>query len=97
MTPEDMGAKIAYWNHRITRQVVGDETVFAIREVYYGAEDEVLGWTEDAVGPHGESYTEIVADLARMIACMNKPVFDIDTRTEIPVLKQDTPQGDDHG
>ena len=90
---DDVSARIAYWNHRITRQVVDNETVFAIREVYYDAENAVLGWTQDEVGPHGETWTEIVADLARMIACMNKPVLDIDTRTDIPVREL----GDDHG
>ena len=74
-------ARPAYWNHRMTVQVVDGEELWDVRELYYDADDNVVGWTAEPVGPHGETVEELRSDLARFQRVAAKPAFDIDTRT----------------
>lgn len=53
------------WNYRLTKMREGDEDVFAIREVYYDAEGNVNGWTENPVYPQGSSWVEFLNDMTR--------------------------------
>lgn len=69
-----------HWNYRMTVQKVDGEEVWDIRELHYDAEDRVIGWTADPVGPHGSSWRELREDLLRMSKVVGKPAFDLDTR-----------------
>jgi hypothetical protein len=70
-----------YWNHRMTVELVDGEESWGVRELYYDAEDNVVGWTAETVAPHGDTVEELRADLARFQQVAAKPAFDIGTRT----------------
>jgi hypothetical protein len=66
------------WNYRLTVETVDDEQVWSVRELYYDDTGEVVNWTQDAVGPSGESWKECANDLSRMVHAMALPAFDVD-------------------
>ena len=66
------------WNNRVMRRECKgyDEEWFEIHEVYYDDNDEVEGYTKDAIAPGGHSIEELRRELERMLACLDKPVLD---------------------
>lgn len=76
------------WNYRVTRELVpvmpgSDEQVhqYGIRELYYDGAGKVNGWTDEHVIPVGDTWHELIEDLARVHhAAVTFDVFDIDTR-----------------
>ncbi|MCA1782025.1 MAG: hypothetical protein LC679_07580 [Intrasporangiaceae bacterium] len=71
------------WNHRVMRKTHDTgEVAYSIREVFYESDGEdagkIIGWTADAMDPHGETLDELRADLARMLAACDRAVLDED-------------------
>lgn len=67
---------MSHWNYRVTKQVFADETVYSIREVYYGKKGQ-LGWTETDIAASGGTLDEVRGELIRMLEATLKPVLDI--------------------
>lgn len=61
------------WNHRVTR----DKHGLGIREVYYDRKGRIEMWTEDTVGPFGDTLEELARDLGLITAALGKPVVDV--------------------
>lgn len=82
------------WNYRLVRDVhqVGDEEheSFTIREVYYDAEGNIEGWTQDPCYPAGDTWKECYNDLAVMGRVVSHPIVDISSGKpiEVPLLKK---------
>ena len=70
---------MGHWNYRICKETIQDETSFTVREVYYNKKGEIWGSTVNGASPYGESFREIMGDLARMLAAGLKPVINLDT------------------
>lgn len=65
------------WNYRVIRHVTsGGEKYYQIHEVYYNDDGGVAAMTENAIAPLGETTTELLLELNRMVECMAKPVLD---------------------
>lgn len=74
-------ARCHHWNYRMTVQTIYGEEVWEVRELYYNASDEVLGWTAEPVGPSGSTWRELREDMKRMADVVGKPAYDLDERT----------------
>ena len=79
---------MSHWNYRVMRHEVqtpsGDETYYAIHEVYYTEDGKIDGWAEDASGsPSGDTFEEMIRDLAWIIAAVTKPILDAETGNEV--------------
>lgn len=67
------------WNYRVTKRLDaawGDEW-YEIREVYYGDDEQVQGWTQNPIPVCGESVDEVRECLERMLESLDKPVIEI--------------------
>lgn len=72
------------WNYRVFRGT--DKTghsFYEMRGAYYNDAGVMVGWTADACGPMGETFDELINDLAWMLAGLTKPVLDADTGAEV--------------
>jgi hypothetical protein len=56
---------------------------WSIHEVYYDDKGKIDGWTEESVGPHGESLDDLRRDLALMRKALTLPVLGQDTGKEV--------------
>ena len=65
------------WNHRVFREKNGD---LVIREVFY-ENGKVIGCTESAVSPMGETIDELTQDLLWFTKALDQPVM---TMEDIP-------------
>jgi hypothetical protein len=65
------------WHYVICRERddAGDD-FYTIREYYFG-DDGKTGWTEEPVNPQGDSWSELVTDLAYMMNAAGRPVLDM--------------------
>ena len=62
-----------YWNHRLVQGPAGE---FTIREVYYDSDTgSIIGWTEDAIAPYGNTAEQIINELDRMSEACHRPVL----------------------
>lgn len=68
-----------YWNYRLTVELVNDEKVYSIRELYY-EDGEVISWTTETVAPLGSTKTVFLLDLDHYAAVVSHPIYDIDKR-----------------
>lgn len=68
------------WNNRVIRTTYtdkfGTDYTFAIHEVYYNERGEITHWTERAIIPSGDSFTELYVDLRRYVFALNLPVLE---------------------
>ncbi len=55
------------WDYRVVLRTVGDESVYAIHEVYYDDDETITGYTENSVSPQGDTFEDLVKDLQLMI------------------------------
>ena len=71
-----------YWNYRVVRKTdpVGEFT-YGICEVYYADDKPVL--LSEPEAPMGETFEELLDDMALQQAALYKPVLDAETRKEI--------------
>ena len=66
------------WRYQLTRQTVGEETQYAIREVYLDG-DRVTGWTANPIRITGDRPEDITEMLMRIRTDMKRGgVLDID-------------------
>lgn len=77
------------WNHRVVRRTAPPITkngppyvYYEIHEVYYD-EQGMMGMTQEPINPHGESLEDLKWVLEKMLASLEKPVIDYDTKEEI--------------
>lgn len=73
------------WNYRVFREENGD---YIIREVFYDADDTILGCTAEAVEPMGRTIEELATSIADFHAALALPVL---TLADIPQPAQDRP------
>jgi len=74
---------MSYWNHRVVRHtdktiidgVEETETWHAIHEVYYDDDGHPNGYTENEVGPIGETLLDLSRDIQRFAEALSKPVL----------------------
>lgn len=66
------------WNYRVFREADGD---YAIREVFYAEDGSIIGCTQNAVEPFGESLDELAKDIEWFKEALELPVL---TLADIP-------------
>ena len=62
------------WNYRIIKDY-DYESYYVIREVYYGKDGTIKYWSDDPIGPTGDTVDELKEDLELMASAFNKPVL----------------------
>ena len=71
------------WNYRVFRCADPDGSSFyEIRETHYDEARKVTGWTEGASAPIGETFRELISDIAWIMAALSKPILDDTTGEE---------------
>lgn len=61
------------WHYQIRKRTITGEAFYDIVEMF----DTPPGWTEERVGPHGDTKDELLEDLARMVRdAEHYPVFE---------------------
>ena len=67
------------WNYRVTKRLdaAWGEEWYEIREVYYGDDGEVQGWTARAASVSEASLEDMKVSLQRMLESLDKPVIEI--------------------
>ena len=76
------------WNYRVFLIPSGsalEEDIYAIKEVYYGDNDEIEFWTEANMAPMGNTLEELEEDLEKFYAAFDEPVLMIDGDTAIEI------------
>lgn len=69
-----------------------DEELYSIREVHYDEDDNIIGWTVDAMDPFGNTLEELKADIQRMLAACDRPILDeAELEKEIAARQEDLP------
>lgn len=71
------------WNYRVFREEDGD---YLIREVFYDNDGRILGCTEDAVTPFGQSIDELAQNIEWFKEALDLPVL---TVAEVDVAIQE--------
>jgi hypothetical protein len=66
------------WNYRVFQEANGD---YVIREVFYAEDGSIIGCTENAVEPYGQSLEELAKDLKWFQEALALPVLKL---AEIP-------------
>jgi hypothetical protein len=67
------------WNYRVMRDRNPDGSAwFAIYEVYYDADGNPNGWTENPSRPQGDTFKELTEDATRYQAAFGRPVLAIE-------------------
>lgn len=69
------------WNYRVVRNGIE----FAIHEVYYDVDGNIMFRSEFPEVVYGETLDELLSDYARMAEAFKKPVIDYDTLEEIEI------------
>ena len=65
------------WHYVICRERADDgDDFYTIREYHTGA-DGKEGWTEDPIHPQGDSWSDLVTDLAYMMNAAGRRVLDM--------------------
>ena len=75
------------WNHRVVRReypkaAPSERVLYEIHEAFYN-ETGCYAITEEAIDPVGETVPELKERLQKMLAAIDKPVLDYQTRKEI--------------
>ena len=65
------------WNHRVFELEHNGEVYFELREVYYNAQGEICGHTQESAAPLGEDLVALRQDIGRMLGALDKPVLKI--------------------
>jgi hypothetical protein len=86
-------SEMSHWNHRIIHKYheKTDSHTYQIHEVYYDDVGIIEGWTESAVGPFGETPSELREDIKYFIKAFQKPILKLTVRDgeEILVVDKD--------
>lgn len=74
----------SHWNYRVMRIAHLDKNEeYGIFEVYYDANGNVEGWTENASRIYTDNLEEIKRTLDLMSRALNKPILDYKSGKEI--------------
>jgi len=68
---------VSHWNYRLVRQLVDDEVMVALHEVYYDDQDKVTGWTAEPTTIRGDDYWEVADALTKAGGAISYPVLDV--------------------
>jgi hypothetical protein len=74
------------WNYRICKESTKHGVKYEVHEVYYDENNQIRGFSKDAIAPFGETPEEVADDLAKMVASFSKGVLDLDTLESGPPL-----------
>ncbi len=87
---------MSHWNHRIIHRYheMTDSHTYQIHEVYYDDVGIIKGWTELAVGPFGETPSELREDIRHLLEAFQKQILKLTIRDgeEILVVDEDVPE-----
>jgi hypothetical protein len=72
--------RTTHFNYRVTVQRIDGEEDWAVRELYYDSNGNVVLWSKDPIGMAASTYPELVAELNRFVEAMAEPVFDLDAQ-----------------
>lgn len=63
--------------YRVVKRPVGDESIYAIEEVYYNDDGSINMWSASSLGisPHGTSKQELQHDIGDMMFALARPVM----------------------
>lgn len=80
---------VSTWNHRVVRReypkaVPEERILYGVHEAYYDSEGVCFSVTRDPTPAYGATLDEVRRELERMLAALEKPVLDYETREEIP-------------
>lgn len=75
------------WNYRVlrrrTKDIFGREVEsYGVHEVYYDDDGEPSSCTMNSVGPSGDTFEDLAADLRLLVAALNKPILEYDSFLE---------------
>lgn len=76
------------WNYRVFLIPGGsplEEDIYAIKEVYYGEDDEIEFWSEANMAPMGNTIEELEEDIEKFYAAFDEPVLMIDGDTAVEI------------
>jgi hypothetical protein len=81
------------WNHRVVRRVYPDaakseEVLYSIHECYYDENGKLDMMTEDGIDPVGDDLEGLRWTLEHMLAALDKPVVDYETREDLPSARR---------
>lgn len=81
------------WNYRIVKD--GDHSpVFTIREVFYDEHDAIVKIIEQDAAPFGESVSELISDLDKMLRACMLPILEIPKIAEATSIQIEDDDGD---
>lgn len=87
---------MSHWNHRIIHEYheKTDSHTYQIHEVYYDDVGIIEGWTESAVGPFGETPSELREDIRYLRNAFQKPILILTIKDgeEVLVVDEDAPE-----
>lgn len=82
-----VGPKIDHFNYRLVVVPTGEEETpefWSVREVYYDAEDTVLGYSEAPVPLAAESYEGIREELLLFVEAQVHPAWHVEEERWVP-------------
>lgn len=93
---EELSEEISggYWNTRVIRKFVENESYMGVYEVYYKADDTIWAWSEDPISVTFNDIEEFGEVLGQIIKAAEKPVLELKNdelieTTEIVLDKKD--------
>lgn len=74
-------SKVARWNYRTVERTIGGETCVDMIEVFYDAEDRIVGWT-----PASVECAESLAELTDSLRMMAESIRDLPVLTPADLI-----------
>lgn len=68
------------WNYRVVKydeQANSQSEYFAIHEVYYNEDGNIVSWTENPIVPCGDTPEGLEISIISMLSAFNKPVISL--------------------
>lgn len=70
---------MSHWNYRFVKQLVGDEVLIALHEVYYDDDGQVNGWTAEPCTIRGDTWLEAAEAVTAAGGAISVPYLDVTT------------------
>ncbi len=74
------------WNYRIVKTRIGSVEQWAVREVYYDQHGNITHWTEDGVGPFGETRQEFMDDADHFFSALEQAPIDATVKPPVEMM-----------
>lgn len=81
------------WDYRIVKEG-GHSPVFSLREVYYDEQDAIVFIGDRDSSPFGESVSELIGDLDKMLRACMLPVLELGKLAEPTSIQIEDDDGD---